>query len=70
MMSGALLPRISLSGPATSCPRARPSRNAVRLNWANDAGDPKLSESLGSAGKYISTDSGPKAERDPRIKAN
>lgn len=70
MISGAFLPRISLSGPATSCPSARPSKNAVKLNWANDAGDPKLSESLGSAGKYMSTESGPNADRDPRIKAN
>jgi hypothetical protein len=40
--SGRRRPNRSDSGPATSCPRASPSRHAVMVSWAVEVGRPKL----------------------------
>src|SRR5665648_895741 len=60
-------PCTSLCEPATNCPKARPSRQAVRLNWASDVLVCNSLVKIGRAGKYILIDKGPKADNKPNI---
>ncbi|MNJ58435.1 hypothetical protein D3C77_540680 [compost metagenome] len=66
-MSGERRPRTSLIGPATSWPRASPSKQDVRLSCVIEAVVFSSSASFGNAGKYISSESGPKADKLPRM---
>ncbi len=67
--SGPRLPRTSLSGPASSCPSDSPSRQEVRLSCAIEVLVCRSPSSMGSAGRYISSDNGPKADKMPSTKA-
>jgi len=60
-MSGPRRPRPSLTGPMKSCPRARPSRQAVMLAWAKAVEMLRSFAISGRAGRYISVHRGPKA---------
>src|SRR5665648_1111998 len=62
-------PCTSLCEPATNCPKARPSKQAVRLNWASDVLVCKSFAKIGKEGKYISIDKGPKADSAPNVMA-
>ncbi len=65
--SGPRRPRESLSGPASSWPPASPSMQPVSVNWPVDAESPRSRVNDGSPGRYMSIESGPNADRAPRI---
>ena len=67
--SGRRRPSASESGPSTSWPSARPTRVPVRVSWT--AADVVSSSRVmvGSAGRYMSMVSGPRATKAPRTSA-
>lgn len=62
-----LRPRLSAIGPYKSCPNANPSMYVLRVICALPAGTPNCCEITGSAGRYISIESGISMARRPRI---
>src|SRR5437899_2798471 len=67
---GGLRPHRSERGPYTSCPAPNPRKKALSVNWTHLALAPKLSASVGKAGRYMSMDIGPKAVRAARKRVN
>ena len=59
-------PKRSLNGPARICPSAMPSVVIVSVICTNDVGTEKASCTSGSAGRYISVESGAIAVITPR----
>ncbi|MNQ91422.1 hypothetical protein D3C85_1068030 [compost metagenome] len=59
------LPRTSLTDPAMSWPSERPSMQAVRLICASEVVVWRSPAMTGSAGRYISRESGPKDASKP-----
>src|SRR3989442_14079654 len=53
--------------PTASWPTASPTRQAVRVSWTWAAPVWRSRASAGSPGRYMSSESGPKALRDPRM---
>ena len=51
-------PTASLTGPISSCPTAKATRNAVSVSWATPASVPRSAASSGSPGMYMSVASG------------
>ena len=66
MNSGFLRPHKSLSGPARICPSAIPSVVIVSVIWMRDVDTPKSACTSGSAGRYISVESGAIAVMIPK----
>src|SRR5947209_20500558 len=58
--SGRRRPKRSDIGPATSCPSASPSRQAVMVSCAVDVADRSSLVSAGRTGRYRSIEIGPK----------
>lgn|SRR5699024_7664934 len=50
---GIFLPRLSLNGPKTICPAARPNKQKVKLNWTFEALVPNALAIVGKLGRYI-----------------
>jgi hypothetical protein len=65
--SGSRRPNRSLSGPAITCPSARPARHAVSVTCTADADVSRSRARSGSPGRYMSIDSGANADSAPRI---
>lgn len=65
MRRGRLRPHLSLIGPTASCPSAMPVRQAVRVSWAVAAEVCSAPVTSGSAGRYMSMDSGGTAVSPP-----
>ena len=63
--SGVRRPYLSLRGPKSSCPAARPIMLVVRPICTIDEEVRKKSVMAGSVGRYMSVTSGPKAVRMP-----
>src|SRR6185312_1895178 len=61
-------PYASLSGPATIWPRASPTKQAVSVSWISDAEPWRSAANAGRAGRYMSIESGAKADSDPRMR--
>ena len=62
-----LLPYLSLTGPISTCPNAKPNIDIVRLNCTAEFVQENSLASDGNAGKYISVTKGPNAERKPSV---
>ncbi len=62
-------PHESESGPATSWPTPRPTRNTARVSCNTASVEPRSSAMSGRAGRYMSIDSGPNAVSPPRMSA-
>ncbi len=65
MSSGLRLPTASEIGPTTSWPRASPMMNVVSDSWICGAVVPSSRAIEGNAGRYMSTESGPRVQRAP-----
>lgn len=66
--SGLRRPQRSLIGPTTSWPNAIPAMHAVRVSWTVAAGAVRESATAGSAGRYMSMESGGSAVSPPRTR--
>ena len=64
--SGPRRPNRSDSGPVISWPAASPRMQDDKVSWAADVVDPSAPASSGSAGRYMSRQSGPKPDSAPR----
>src|SRR5215212_7324919 len=65
--SGRLRPKRSAIGPYSAWPNARPMKKIDSVNCAAAVSVRNSCASVGRLGKYISIDSGPNADRHPRI---
>jgi len=63
--SGRLRPQPSLSGPASNCPNASPARQPDIVSCTSDWPACRLAAITGVAGRYMSIESGAKAESAP-----
>ena len=50
-MRGIRRPNLSLNGPTTSCPRAKPTVVPVRVSWTAASDTPRLASKAGKAGR-------------------
>src|SRR5579875_18972 len=65
--NGGRRPKRSLSGPIMSWPTPRPTRHAVSESWIDDALAWRSAVKVGSAGMYMSMQSGPKSDSVPMV---
>ena len=68
--SGVRRPKRSDSVPWVSCPMPRPKNHAASVICALPKGSPYSASMAGKAGRYMSVESGPMAERKPSSKGS